>query len=633
MGSDDLIDPIKMRCMRCQEEFSDGQQNCPHDGTRLIVALPDPMIGKTFADRYEILEVVGRGGMSVVYKAQQMFMQNYVAIKVLNQSLSSDPTSFDRFKLEAIAAISIRDKNVIQVLDFGISDDKAFLIMENLEGQDLADWLQKNGDMPVDHALQIFIQACSGLAQAHSKGVIHRDLKPGNLFLINEPDGHELVKIVDFGIAKIQSTDGAISQSLTQPGEVFGSPLYMSPEQCQGKSLDARSDIYSLGCVLYETLTGMPPLMGVNSFETMNKHVSEQPPSMRTIVPNKEIPELLDACVLKSLAKNPDERQQTMTEFKKQLIDSVKGSRISLGEVEDDDFKPLSGDNTVTGLETVVDETGEKSREALHQLVLDAVDLTKKQDAHNKRLRQMVLVLYILLGSLVMGLVWAATKHGPPSDPAPFYKQEPYRWKIAEAETDMREGKFPQALEAYKTAVAMSKDFGDGTEKRTKALFGLLVCLERTGARPEIIARARRELLNANVKHMEYIFGHDGHDLAEIIDMDAGLLQRVGGNKVDKEYAESLAKNYVADAKDDFAKKNYVKALSWLQEALEIEEATHCNVGVAETASAFESADHGQEHIEQIKALLERAKTAERAEAVRDKEREKVLNQPKDTLE
>ncbi|CAN5570078.1 hypothetical protein BH10CYA1_BH10CYA1_21310 [soil metagenome] len=611
MGSDEVVSPVIMRCMRCQEEFSDGQQTCPHDGTRLIVALPDPMIGKTFADRYEIIRVVGRGGMSVVYKAQQLFMQNYVAIKVLNQTLISDPSSFERFKQEAIAAISIRDQNVIQVLDFGISDDKAFLIMEYLEGQDLADWLVKNGDMPIERALNIFIQACGGLAHAHTKGVIHRDLKPGNLFLINQSNGHELVKIVDFGIAKIQSTDGTIAQNLTQPGEVFGSPLYMSPEQCQGKSLDARSDIYSLGCVLYETLTGMPPLMGINSFETMNKHVGEQPLSLRGMVPNKEIPELLDICILKSLQKNPEQRQQTMLVFKQELIESVKDSSICLEDAAAHSAKPVSGGDAGQGRESVVDETGAKATAALHQLVLDAVDLTKKQNAHNKRLREMVIVLYALLGSLVLGLVWLATKPGPASDPAPFYKQEPFRWKIAAAEADQREGKFKQALEAYKTAVAMSKDFGPGTEKRTKALFGLLFCLEHTDASPELITSARHELLNANVKHMEYIFGHDGHDLAQIIDMDAGLLQRIGGSKVERKDAESLAKTYVADAKNDFAKKNYVKALSWLQEALEIEEQTHCRAGVAETASAFQSAGDGTEHIAEIKKLLERATAAE----------------------
>lgn len=631
MGSEDLGTPIRMRCMRCQEEFSDGRQNCPHDGTRLIVALPDPMIGKTFADRYEIIDVLGRGGMSVVYKAQQVFMQNLVAIKVLHQTLNSDPTSFDRFKQEAIAAISIRDKNVIQVLDFGISDDKAFLIMEYLEGQDLADWLTKNGDMDVEHALNIFIQACSGLANAHAKGVIHRDLKPGNLFLMKETDGSELVKIVDFGIAKIETTNNAISQSLTQPGEVFGSPLYMSPEQCQGKPLDARSDIYSLGCVLYETLTGMPPLMGINSFETMNKHVGEQPLPVRAMVPNKDIPEALDQCILKALRKNPDQRQQTMQEFRQELIDSVRGTRFHLEAENAGSRTPATDD---VGAETVVDaDLDIRAREELQKLVLDAVDLTKKQDEHNKKLRQMVLVLYILLGSLVMGLFWAVTKPGPLSDPAPFYKQEPYRWKISEAETDMREGKYNKALEAYKVAVDMSKDFGDGTEKKTKALFGLLVCLEHTGASPEQITQARHQLLDANVKHMEYIYGHDGHDLAQIIDLDAGLLQRIGGNKVDKAYAEVLAKKYVSNAKDDFGKKNFVKALSWLQEALEIEEQNHCDVGVADTAAGFEAADEGKEHIEQIKNLLERALSAENSESKESEQNTQTMNMPKSTMQ
>jgi eukaryotic-like serine/threonine-protein kinase len=612
VGSDEAVSPIKMRCLRCQEEYSDGSQICPHDGTRLIVALPDPMIGKTFADRYEIIDVLGRGGMSVVYKAQQVFMQNFVAIKVLHQTLNSDPTSFDRFKQEAVAAISIRDKNVIQVLDFGISDDKAFLIMEYLEGQDLADWLLKNGDMEVERALKIFVQACSGLAHAHAKGVIHRDLKPGNLFLMKDVDGSDLVKIVDFGIAKIESNNKANSQSLTQPGEVFGSPLYMSPEQCQGKTLDARSDIYSLGCVLYETLTGMPPLMGINSFETMNKHVGEQPLPVRGCVPNKDIPQALDDCIIKALQKNPDLRQQTMQEFKQELIDSVKGSSIHLDESEDGLIRPTSENDVAT--ENIVDiELGARAKEELQKLVLDAVDLTKKQDAHNKRLRQMVLVLYAMLGSLVMGLFWLATKPGPQSDPAPFYKQERYRWKISEGETNMREGKYKQALQAYKAAVEMSRDFGSGTEKRTKALFGLLICLEHTNADPELITQTRHELLDANVKHMEYIYGHDGHDLAQMIDMDAGLLQRIGGNKVDHEYAEFLAKKYVADAKDDFQKKNFVKALSWLQEALEIEEQNHCDVGVANTAAGFQASNNGQDHVELIKKLLERAIVAEKS--------------------
>jgi serine/threonine protein kinase len=604
VGSENLESPIKMRCMRCQEEFTDGRQICPHDGTRLIIALPDPLIGKTFADRYEIIEVLGRGGMSVVYKARQKFMQNFVAIKVLNPNLVSDPSSFERFKLEAIAAISIRDKNVIQVLDFGISDEKAFLIMEYLEGEDLSDWLARDGDMPVERALKIFLQACDGLASAHAKGVIHRDLKPGNLFLIAENDGTELVKIVDFGIAKIQPAAGTTAQNLTQPGEVFGSPLYMSPEQCQGKSLDARADIYSLGCVIYETLTGVPPLMGINSFETMNKHVAEKPPSMRGVAPHKDIPDHLDACVLKALSKDRDQRQQSMIELRKELLESVKGTSINLEETS-----ATSANNVNGAAPADADRTPD---EELHKLVNDAVDLTKKQDAHNKKLRQMVLVLYGLLGSLVLGTVVFATWPGPPSDPAPLYKRELYLWKITEGEQSIREGRYKEGIAPYRAAVEMSKRFGDGTDKKTKALFGLLVCLQRSNGNAGEIDRIRHELLDANVSHMEYIYGHDGRDLVQIVDLDAGLLERIGGDKVDTQQAEKLAKEYVREAQSEFSTKNYMKAISWLLEALEIEEQSHCDVGVSETAAEFKNQLIGTQHLEELNKMFARAQIAEK---------------------
>ncbi|HEY9678006.1 MAG TPA: serine/threonine-protein kinase [Drouetiella sp.] len=670
MGSDDVISPIKMRCLRCQEEFSDGTQICPHDGNRLIVALPDPLIGKTFAERYEILEVLGRGGMSVVYKAKQKFIQNFVAIKVLNPNLVFDPSSFERFKQEAVAAIAIRDKNVIQVLDFGISDEKAFLIMEYLEGMDLADWLQKHGEMPVDRTIKIFLQACDGLAAAHSKGVVHRDLKPGNLFMISAADGSDLIKIVDFGIAKIQPSDGAASQNLTQPGEVFGSPLYMSPEQCQGKVADTRSDIYSLGCVLYETLTGVPPLMGINSFETMNKHVGEKPLSVRGMDPDKDIPELLDECVMRALSKNPNDRQQSMTDLKKELIESVRGTRYFVGPAaenylaqvaseaaaasasatsgtanqnsgaagpattasaqgtgagtesttngaEKTNYKDNLSDTTViptlakvSELATQLQDT--KSDPELHKLVAEAVDLTQKQEAHNRQLRKMVAALFTVLGVLIVGGSIFATMPGPPSDPAPFYKREGYLWKITEGENDLREGKYKEGMHAYQAAYDMSKDFGDGNDKKTKALYGLMLCMMRGGANPDMLVSTRKDLLSANLKHMEYIYKHDGHDLMNIIDLDAGLLSRVGGHNLDKPFAEQLARSYVENAKREFDQKNYLKAISWLEEALEVEEETHSSIGVSETASKFAGDKDAHEHIEQIEEILKRAREAER---------------------
>jgi hypothetical protein len=434
--------------------------------------------------------------------------------------------------------------------------------------------------------------------------VIHRDLKPGNLFLIAENDGTELVKIVDFGIAKIQPAAGTTAQNLTQPGEVFGSPLYMSPEQCQGKSLDARADIYSLGCVIYETLTGVPPLMGINSFETMNKHVAEKPPSMRGVAPHKDIPDHLDACVLKALSKDRDQRQQSMIELRKELLESVKGTSINLEETS-----ATSANNVNGAAPADADRTPD---EELHKLVNDAVDLTKKQDAHNKKLRQMVLVLYGLLGSLVLGTVVFATWPGPPSDPAPLYKRELYLWKITEGEQSIREGRYKEGIAPYRAAVEMSKRFGDGTDKKTKALFGLLVCLQRSNGNAGEIDRIRHELLDANVSHMEYIYGHDGRDLVQIVDLDAGLLERIGGDKVDTQQAEKLAKEYVREAQSEFSTKNYMKAISWLLEALEIEEQSHCDVGVSETAAEFKNQLIGTQHLEELNKMFARAQIAEK---------------------
>ncbi|HEY9713670.1 MAG TPA: serine/threonine-protein kinase, partial [Chroococcales cyanobacterium] len=378
MSIEETTPSLVMACNTCNKEFPEGTDVCPDDGTRLVPAVPDQLIGTSFAERYEILEVIGRGGMSVVYKARQKFMNNLVAIKILHPQLSSDPGNFERFQQEAKAAISIRHKNVIQVFDFGVTAaGQAFLIMEYLEGEPLADYLDKHGSMEIERALNIFAQACDGLSQAHKLGIIHRDLKPGNLVLTKEDGENELVKIVDFGIAKLIAPDGSSLQSLTQTGEVFGSPLYMSPEQCQGKPLDARSDIYSLGCVMYETITSMPPLMGINSFETMNKHVKEQPLSLRGIAPEKDIPELIDACVLKALRKDPDRRHQSMAEMKKAIVEGAQKSRINIKHTDGYMPKAFTGE---TGAQQVVPEIDQdpkaiaaKENKQMQQLVMDAV--------------------------------------------------------------------------------------------------------------------------------------------------------------------------------------------------------------------------------------------------------------------
>ncbi len=251
--------------------------------------------------------------MSTVYKAQHTYMERLVAVKLLHSHLVSDPLSIQRFQQEAKAASSLTHTNIITVYDFGVDEgnNQAFLVMDYLEGPTIGDLIDRGGPIAEREALTIFRQVCKGLVHAHSKGVVHRDLKPRNLVLTIEEDGSILVKIVDFGIAKIIPQEGGETQHLTQTGEVFGSPIYMSPEQCSGDKLDSRSDLYSLGCVMYEVLTGMPPLVGQNAVETMSMHIHDKPPPFREIDSSIKISPQIEEVVFACLEKKPKNRYQT----------------------------------------------------------------------------------------------------------------------------------------------------------------------------------------------------------------------------------------------------------------------------------------------------------------------------------
>ncbi len=256
--------------------------------------------------------------MGVVYKARHALMERTVAIKMLQANLVSDASSVKRFHHESKAASRINHPHVITIYDFGISTaGLPYIVMDYLEGQPLYSLIKDDGCVGVERTIKIVSQACDALAHAHKQGVIHRDLKPSNIVLINYDDDKDFVKVVDFGVAKlINAGDG---QRLTQTGEVCGSPVYMSPEQCLGRELDIRSDIYSMGIVIYESLTGTLPIIGKTMMETMSKHLSDRPPSFATVRPDLYIPERLEQVVLKALAKDPDARQQSMDDLRQEL--------------------------------------------------------------------------------------------------------------------------------------------------------------------------------------------------------------------------------------------------------------------------------------------------------------------------
>lgn len=313
--------PKVKKCPACNEEYQDTNLVvCPKDRTMLLTPQKDELIGQILNDRYKVVEEVGRGGMSAVYKGIHELMDRTVAIKVLLPQLVSDTISIKRFQQEAQAASHLQHPNVITVYDYGfVASGQPYLVMDFLEGESLSDIIRHEKQTTTKRMIPIFMQACEALEHAHQKGVIHRDLKSSNIMLIDFEGKKDFVKVVDFGIAKLMPSSGKQSQNLTQTGEVFGSPIYMSPEQCMAQSLDARSDIYSMGAMMYEALTGQPPLMGNSIIDTMQMHMSTPPKPFREIRPDLEIPEALERVVLKALAKKPEQRYQSMQELRDAL--------------------------------------------------------------------------------------------------------------------------------------------------------------------------------------------------------------------------------------------------------------------------------------------------------------------------
>ena len=312
---------ITKSCVVCSGTFQGDITVCPNDGGPLTSLVVDKKEGDIIAEKYQILEVLGAGGMGKVYKAKHLLMNRTVAIKTLLPQAVSNAIALKRFQQEAQACSALNHPNLLTVYDFGITPDGLpYLVMDFLEGISLADAMPDGNHMPMRRCLPIFMQICMGLAHAHEHGVIHRDLKPANIMLIDYDGTADFVKIVDFGIAKIvKDEDDENVEHLTQTGEVFGSPLYMSPEQCRGKTLDARSDIYSFGCVMFRTLTGKPPFGGSDRLEAMFNQINQEAPKLCDMSTDLTATPEMESVVLKCLAKDPADRYQSMSEILPEL--------------------------------------------------------------------------------------------------------------------------------------------------------------------------------------------------------------------------------------------------------------------------------------------------------------------------
>ncbi|AUX28592.1 MULTISPECIES: serine/threonine-protein kinase [Sorangium] len=323
-----------MDCPACHQPNIDGARFCATCGALLPVAPveADPLIGTIVGGRFRIVGVLGEGGMGRVYNGEQPMGTSVrkVAIKTLLSQHAKDPQVVARFMRECGTVSELEHPNTIKVYDFGQTNTgELYIAMELLTGQSLETALERGGALAPERVDRILAQVCGSLQEAHEKGIVHRDLKPANIFLTRRAGEEDYVKVLDFGIAKRDERSAKAEQKLTQQGTVLGTPPYMSPEQFTGKELDARSDIYSLGVLAYEMLTGRLPFEADTPWAWATQHMTAQPFPFETVPMGAAAPAKMKAAVMRALSKNREDRQQSAREFYEELTIGA-GPRLSV---------------------------------------------------------------------------------------------------------------------------------------------------------------------------------------------------------------------------------------------------------------------------------------------------------------
>src|SRR5580700_178861 len=319
-------------CPACHKTYPSDYYVCPADQTGLQSA-HELQPGMIIRNKYEILGRLGIGGMGVVYRGRHLTFNEVCAIKIVNDVIAGDANFLQRFQTEAVVTRKLRHPNAVRVDDFDYTDDgRPFIVMELVEGRNIGEILQQEGPFRVPRAVRIATQAARALGVAHKLGVVHRDIKPGNIILTLDEQGEEIAKVLDFGIAKLREAAGTDQPGMTMTGMVVGTPLYMSPEQFMGKKaageIDGRTDIYSLGVVLYQMVTAQLPFEGDTPYSLMMQHLQGTVRPPHELVPDLHIPESRSEVILKAIDKSRDLRFQTAEEFIAAL-DEVAASHVT----------------------------------------------------------------------------------------------------------------------------------------------------------------------------------------------------------------------------------------------------------------------------------------------------------------
>ncbi len=314
-------------CPKCAKQLAATVASCPDDDLPMRVV--DKLEGQILDGKYKIVEYIGAGGMSTVYKARHIVLDKILALKLLQPHLLGNARFVQRFQREAQAMARMQHPNLLTVHECGFLEGVPFLLLDFIDGKSLDVLIRERSRLSVGQMITIILQVADGLINAHDNGVVHRDIKPANIMISENVKGRELVKVVDFGLAKmLESEQSIMQQKISREGNSAGSPMYMSPEQCVGDPADARTDIYALGCVMYECLSGSPPLFGDSVLETFNKVMNEKP---QPLSPAYDVPRELDDLILKCLEKKPDDRPASVLDFRtslKQIKERMAGSAV-----------------------------------------------------------------------------------------------------------------------------------------------------------------------------------------------------------------------------------------------------------------------------------------------------------------